>query len=67
MDSVELAAGFALIEGNPTGFGATSDHGIDDFTVYMGHFLGEAFQVFGAERSEDFIDGGHGRVPPSLD
>jgi len=67
MDPVELAAGVALIESDPQGLGAAGDDGSDDFAVSVGHFLGKALHVFGAERSEDLIDCGHGRVPPLPD
>jgi hypothetical protein len=33
IDTMELATLFALINGDPTGFGATADDGINDFAV----------------------------------
>jgi hypothetical protein len=67
IDPMELATLFTLVEGNATDFGATGDDGIDDFTVYLRHNLGIAFQVLGAKGSEDLIDRGHGLGPPSPD
>jgi hypothetical protein len=67
INPMELATLLALINGDPTDFGATADDGINDFAVYFRHDLGIAFQVFGAKGLEDLIDGGHGRVPPSPD
>ncbi len=64
MDPMELAAGLALIEGESTSLGATGDHGIDHLTVCIGHSLGKAFQILGAERSEDLINCGHGLSLP---
>lgn len=58
---------FALVKGEAAGFGATVDDGIDDFAVCFRHDLGVAFQVLGAEGAKDFIDWGHGLVPPSPD
>jgi hypothetical protein len=43
MDAMKLATRLALIQGNPTGLGATGDDGIDDLSVCMGHCLGKAF------------------------
>jgi hypothetical protein len=64
MDPMELAALLALIEGDPTSLGATGEDGIDDLAVCIGHSLGKAFQILGAERSEDLINCGHGLSPP---
>jgi hypothetical protein len=61
---MELAAGVALIEGDPTSLGATGDDGIDGLAVGMRDFEGEALQILEAERSENLIDGGHGLSPP---
>jgi hypothetical protein len=43
VDAMNLAARLALIQGDPTGLGATGDDGIDDLSVCMGHELGIAF------------------------
>ena len=67
IDPMDLAALFALIEGEAAGFGATADDGIDDFAVCVRYGLGVAFQVFRAKGSEDLIDGGHGLTPPLPD
>ena len=67
IDPMELATLLALVKGDATGLGATGDDGIDDFAVYFRHELGIAFQVLGAEGSEDLIDCGHGLVPPLPD
>ncbi len=67
IDPMELATLFALVEGNAADLGATGDDGIDYFTVYVRHCLGIAFQVLGAEGSEDLIDCGHGLGPPLPD
>jgi hypothetical protein len=67
MDAMNLSARLALIEGDPTGLGATGDDGIDDLSVCMGHELGIALQVLWAESSKDLIDGGHGLGPPLPD
>jgi len=67
IDPMELATLLALIKGDTTSLGATADDGMDDFAVYFRHDLGVAFEVFGAKGSEDLIDCGHGRVPPSPD
>ena len=67
IDQMGLATFFTLIEDESTGFGTTTDEGLDDFKVYFRHSLAVARQVLGAEGSEDFIDGGHGLSPPSPD
>jgi len=64
---MELATLFTLIKGDTTDLGTTANDRIDDFAVYMRHEVGVALEVFGAEGSEDLIDCGHGRVPPSPD
>jgi len=61
------AAALALVKGYAAGFGTTTDDGIDGFEVCFRHQVGVALEVFGAEGAKDFIDGGHGRVPPSRD
>jgi hypothetical protein len=43
MEAMKLAARLALIQGDPTGLGATGDDGIDDLSVCIGHFLRKAF------------------------
>jgi hypothetical protein len=35
--------------------------------VCFRHAVGVTLEVLGAEGAKDFIDGGHGRVPPSRD
>jgi len=67
IDPMELATLLALIKGDTTSLGATADDGINDFAVYIRHDLGVAFQVLGAEGSEDLIDCGHGPIPPLRD
>jgi hypothetical protein len=67
IDPMELATLFALVKCEATGLSTTADDGIDNFAVCLRHGLGVAFQVFGAKGSEDLIDCGHGRVPPSPD
>jgi hypothetical protein len=67
IDPMELATLLALIKGDTTSLGATADDGINDFAVYFRHNLGIAFQVLGAEGSEDLIDCGHGPTPPLPD
>jgi hypothetical protein len=67
IDLMELATFLALVKYQTAGFGATVDDGVDDFVVCFGHDLGVAFHVLRAEGPEDFIDGGHGPVPPSRD
>ena len=67
IDPVELATFFALIKGNAVDLGATGGDGLDDFAVCFRHDLGIAFQVLGAEGSEDLIDWGHGPSPPLPD
>lgn len=64
IDLVELATFLALIKGPAIDLGATGEDGFDDFAVCFRHDLGIAFQVVGAEGSEDVIDGGHGLSPP---
>jgi hypothetical protein len=64
---MELATGLTLIEGDTTSFGATSDDGLNDLSMEMRRGLTVALEVLRGEGSEDLIDGGHGRVPPSLD
>ena len=64
IDPMELATLLALVKGNAIDFRTTADDGIDDFSVCIRHDLGIAFQVLGAEGSEDLIDGGHGLTPP---
>ena len=67
IDPMELATFFALVKGDATDLGATADDGINDFAVCFRHDLGIAFQVLGAEGSEDLIDCGHGPSPPLPD
>jgi hypothetical protein len=67
IDPMELATGLTLIEGDTTSFGATSDDGLNDLSMEMRRGLTVALEVLRGEGSEDLIDGGHGRVPPSLD
>ncbi len=67
IDPMELATLLALIKGDTTSLGATADDGINDFAVCFRHDLGIAFQVLGAEGSEDLIDCGHGPSPPLPD
>jgi hypothetical protein len=67
IDSMELATFFALVKYETAEFGTAADDGIDDFAVCFRHDIGVAFEVLGAKGSEDFIDGGHGLVPPSPD
>ncbi len=67
IDPMELATLLALINGDTTSLSATGNDGINDFTVYFRHYLRIPFQVFRGKGSEDLIDGGHGRVPPSPD
>jgi hypothetical protein len=62
-----LSAALALVERDPTGFRTTGDNGVDDFAVSLGHLGGVTLEVLGAKGSEDFMDGGHDRVPPSRD
>lgn len=67
IELVGLGAGFALVERNTAGFGTTGHDGIDDFAVRLGHSRGVALEVLGAEGCKDFMDGGHGPVPPLRD
>ncbi len=67
VDPMGRAPFFALINGDSTGFGATSDDGIDDPAVCIRHKMGVALEVLGGKGPEDLIDCGHGRVPPSAD
>lgn len=60
-----LSTTLALIQSDTTGLGATGDDGIDDFAMGLGHRVGVALKILGAEGGEDFTDGGHDRVPPS--
>jgi hypothetical protein len=64
---MDLATFFALVKGEAVDLGATGDDGLNDFAVGFRHDLGIAFQVLGAEGSEDLIDGGHGPTPPLPD
>jgi hypothetical protein len=61
------AAGFALVAGQAAGFGATDNQRINGFEMCFRHPVGVAFEVLGGESAKDFIDGGHGPVPPSRD
>ena len=67
IELVGLSAFFALVEGQAAGFSAAADDGIDGFEVCFRHQVGVALEVFRAEGAKDFIDGGHGRIPPSRD
>ena len=67
IDPMELATFFAPVKSETAGFGTTVDDGLDDFAVCFRHDLGVALEVLGPEGPEDFIDGGHGPVPPSPD
>ena len=62
-----LSAAGALVERYPAALGATLRDGIDDFAVSLGHHAGVTLKVLRAEGGEDFMDGGHDRVPPSRD
>jgi hypothetical protein len=62
-----LSAAVALVERHPAGLGVTLRDGIDDFAVSLGHRAGITLKVLRAEGGEDFMDGGHDRVPPSRD
>ena len=62
-----LSAAVALVEGDTTSFGTTGDEGIDDFAMRLGHRGGVTLEVLRAKGCEDFMDGGHDRVPPSRD
>ena len=64
---LRLSTALALIERNPAGLGATSDDGVDDFTMAPGHGRSIVLKILGAEGGKDFTDGGHDRVPPSRD
>ena len=67
IELVGLGAGFALVKCNAAGFGTTGHDGIDDFAVCSRHAVGVTLEVLGSEGCKDFMDGGHGRVPPSRD
>jgi hypothetical protein len=67
IELARLSAAVALVERRPAGLRTTSDDGIDDFTVSFGHLGGVMLEVLGAEGCEDFMDGGHDRVPPLRD
>jgi hypothetical protein len=67
IDPMDLATFFALVKGDAADLGATADDGMDDFAVCFRHEMGIAFQVLGAEGSEDLIDCGHGPTPPLPD
>jgi len=54
-----------LVAGQAAGFGAAGHQRSDDFEVCFRHALGVAVEVLRGEGAKDFIDGGHGRVPPS--
>jgi hypothetical protein len=62
-----IAAGFALVQRQATGFGTAVDDGIEGFEMGFRHPVGVAFQVLGAEGAKDLIDAGHDPVPPSRD
>jgi hypothetical protein len=62
-----LSAAVALIERHPAGLGTTRRDGIDDFLVSLGHGASVTLEILGCEGGEDFMDGGHDRVPPSRD
>jgi len=57
----------ALVGRDAAGLGTTSDDGIDDFAMGLGHCGSVALEILGAEGGKDFMDGGHDRVPPSRD
>jgi hypothetical protein len=61
---LRLSTALALIERNPAGLGATSDHSVDDFTMSLGHRVGVVLEILGGEGGKDFTNGGHDRVPP---
>jgi hypothetical protein len=60
-----LGAAFTLVERHPAGLGTTSDDGIDDFAMGLGHLCRVTLKILGAKGGKDFMDGGHDRVPPS--
>ena len=64
---LRLSTAIALIESDAAGLGATSHDGIDDFAMGAGHGRRVALKILGAKGGEDFMDGGHDRVPPSRD
>jgi hypothetical protein len=65
IERVRRLAAFALVEGPPAGFGTTMGDGIDGLEMCFRHAVGVAMEVLGAKGAKDFIDGGHGQVPPS--
>lgn len=64
IDLVGFGAAVALVKCHSAGFGTTGHDGIDDFAVSFGHRRGVTLEVLGSEGCKDFMDGGHGRVPP---
>jgi hypothetical protein len=67
VDLMRLSASYALVKRNAAGFGTAAHDGIDDFAVSLRHCRGVTLKVLRAEGGEDFMDGGHDRVPPSRD
>ena len=67
IELARLSAAVALVERHPAGLRTTSYDGIDDFAVSLGHLGGVTLEVLGAVGCEDFMDGGHDRVPPLRD
>ena len=60
-----LSAALALVERHPAGLGTTRREGMDDVAVSLGHGASVTLEILGCEGGEDFMDGGHDRVPPS--
>jgi len=67
IEPMELAAGVTLVEGNSQSLGAAGEDSMNDLAVCLRDSLGETFEVFGAEISEDLINCGHGPSPPLPD
>ena len=60
-----LSAALTLVERDTAGLRTTGREGIDDVAVSLGYGASVTLEILGCEGGEDFMDGGHDRVPPS--
>jgi len=60
-----LSAALTLVERDTAGLRTTGREGIDDVAVSLGNGASVTLEILGCEGGEDFMNGGHDRVPPS--
>ena len=60
-----LSAALTLVERDTARLRTTRREGIDDVAVSLGYGASVTLEILGCEGGEDFMNGGHDRVPPS--